>query len=107
MRIYNGYVAAVEVLLFVNNKPGSPKLVMPGIPEELSGPAFMVGQNGQPIAMTVDGEIHLSSNVHNPEKGVLLVRPNRVTDYQWTDTLGFRYRILAKDFRFEVLKPSR
>jgi hypothetical protein len=107
MRIYNGYVAAVEVLLLVNNKPGGSKLVMPGIPEELSGPAFMVGQNGQPIPMLVSGEIHLSSCVNNPEKGVLLVRPNRVTDYQWTDTQGCLYRILAKDFRLAVSKPSR
>lgn len=108
MKATNNYEAMIEVRVFVNGKPGAVKQVMPGIPEELFGPAFMKDAAGMDICLTIPGEVYFSSSTHNPALFVLLVRPERITSCEWKGEDGTVYRIVAKDYRLDTrVRQSR
>jgi len=108
MIVQNVRQAAVWVKIYVNGRPGVPKLVMKGTPENLYGPAFMKGAGGEDIYMTVPGTMIVADEGAAPKaRNLICVRMEPVS-LSWTDSDGIQYRVVAQDYRYQPpARPSR
>lgn len=99
MKVQNLRIEAAFVVLYVNGRPGPTKMVMKDTPEELYGPVYMKGSDGQDIHMTVPGEMAVAYPGAQNASDLICLDYAPVSK-SWIDGDGVRYTLEACDYRY-------
>ena len=100
MQVNNLYGVMLNVVALKDGKPGKLRQVMPGIPQEVNGPAFMYDDIGRVVSYhTIPGQVTIiNAGRHDPVGGVLLMPDSWQIVHEWSDH-GICYQVVIEDFR--------
>ena len=103
MKLTNVRRRSVLAQISVNNKPGQPKMIVDNASQEISGPVFLKGPQGEDICMTVPGEMIVADSGAPNAQNVICVIWEPVTK-RWTDSDGTYYVLTVQDYAYSPQK---